>query len=159
MNALFGFIVGVLGGLVANFLSPAFSDWVLTTFSRIMFSIDRDRFDLSGVWEHSFDEPIPDAPEKVRAIKERVELRQLGVTVTGVGRTDVDPRDFVYTMRVSQSMVYGSYRKRAPKGNITGAGMVQLIVDPGTQIMMGQATWFDSDTKQIESSRVAWKRL
>lgn len=159
MELLLGFFLGIVSGLVANFFSPAFSMGVLRTFSRLLYWADSERFDLTGTWEHTCLEPTPGAPEVLRQVKERVELNQLGVTVTGTGRTDIDPREFTYSMRVSRSMVFGSYNKRGQRGNITGSGMVQLVVDAASMRMEGQATWFDTDTEKIESSKVSWRRL
>lgn len=159
MELLLGFLLGIFSGLVANFFSPAFSMWVLRIFSSLLYSADPGRCDLTGTWEHTYLEPTPGAPNGLRTVKERVELNQLGVTVTGTGITDIDRREFTYSMRVSRSMVFGSYNKRGQRGNITGSGMVQLVVDASCGQMEGQATWFDTDTQRIESSKVSWRRL
>ncbi|WP_418118297.1 hypothetical protein [Variovorax sp. 350MFTsu5.1] len=159
MDLLLGFVFGIVSGLVANFFSPAFSEWVVRSMSRLLHWADKERFDLTGIWEQTCLEPTPGEPTVLREVKERVELRQLGVTVKGEGATTIDPRNFTYTMRVTRSMVFGSYNKRGQRGNITGSGMIQLILNGGSTQMDGYATWFDSDTDKIESSKVTWRRL
>jgi hypothetical protein len=40
-----------------------------------------------------------------------------------------------------------------------GSGMIQMIVDPNRNKMIGSVTWYDSDSKQIEHSKVEWTLL
>lgn len=152
-------------GLLVNFFSPTFSRWLLKKLSRLLHRVDKTRFDLSGTWQHTCDEPTPGAVTIPRTIVEVVKLAQLGNTVTGSGVTNIDPRTFIYSLTVNNNMVFGSYVKTSQnavpgqQGSINGTGMVQLIVDPDRMSMLGQATWFDSDTQNIESAEVTWKRL
>jgi hypothetical protein len=153
-----GFVLGVTSGLIANFFSPAFSRWARKVLSRVLFFADASRYDLSGVWRYTYQEPSPGVAHVPRTINERVKLKQLGIAVDGNGITDVDPREFAYTLTVDNHLVYGPYQKKALKGNIVGTGMIQLVVAADRKSMTGQVTWFDGDTSRIESAPVTWYR-
>lgn len=159
MDLLVGFILGIFGGLIANFFSPGFSRWVLRVLSKLLFFADSSRYDLSGLWKYEYEEPSPGAPHVPRKIIERVDLRHLGMTVDGKGTTDVDPREFSYKLTVNNNLLYGKYTKKALRGSIVGTGMVQLVVSADRGSMTGQVTWFDGDTGKIESALVNWARM
>lgn len=155
-------LIGAVIALTVNFFSPAFSRWVLSVFSRVLLHLDPYRFDLSGTWQQTYQEPTPGDIGTLRTVVETVKLKQVGTTVAGDGETDIDRRTFRYSLRVNNNMVFGEYVKVGPSeqpGSITGTGMVQAIIDPGRKEMIGRATWFDNDTKGIESSGVSWKRI
>lgn len=131
-------------------------DWV---FGYLFHVLNPDRFDLTGTWEQTFKEPVPGDLLTQRPETERLKLRHLGSTVTGEGVIESDKRRFRYELRVSHSLVFGSYQKLGERGNITGRGMTQVIVSPDRLTMKGQSTWFDRDTEKIESSEVTWTKV
>lgn len=153
MNLL-TFFLGVVGGLLTNYLSPPFSRGVTKVLSWMFHILDPNRFDLSGTWEHTFEEPDPGNPLNKRKETECLRLNHLGNVVSGTGETKLDKRYFTYELHVTHNLVYGSYTKKGEKGNIAGSGMVQLVVAPGRLVMTGQSTWFDRDTEKIESAPV-----
>jgi hypothetical protein len=124
----------------------------------IAFKMNPDRFDLAGLWIASSNEPDCTNTTVRSPVQERIEVDHIGAVVSGRSRTD-DGREFLYDLKVSQNMVYGSYKKKADQAGVQlGAGMIQLIVDLNRRDMTGSVTWYDSDTKQIEHSPVTWKR-
>jgi hypothetical protein len=159
VSAVVSFALGVFGGLLANYISPPFGRWVQRLFSRLFHILNPDRFDLTGKWEQKFKEPTPEDTSIWRETRELVDLRHLGAVVSGSGETQDDKRRFRYDLNVQHNLVFGSYVKIGAKGNITGNGMIQLIVSPDRVGMKGQATWFDSDTSQIESSVAVWTKI
>jgi len=87
-------------------------------------------------------------------------MRHVGSIVSGMGEVVGDGRRFNYELRVRHNMVYGTYTKIAQeKGNVTGNGLIQLLVSPDRLSMKGQATWFDRDSEKIESSDVEWTKI
>ncbi len=159
MDLAIGFVLGVFGGLIANYLSPPFAKKVSAMLGWFANRINPDRFDLSGPWQQGFDEPDPAAPTQRRAETERIDLHHIGSVLSGTGKTNVQPRTFNYDLRVSHSMVFGPYKKVGQQGSLTGQGMVQLIVNANRTEMSGYATWYDQDTDQIESATVRWTRI
>ncbi|MDP3350702.1 MAG: hypothetical protein Q8S92_17050 [Hydrogenophaga sp.] len=160
--AVVNLFVGALVALLVNFFSPTFSRWVVALFSKLLWLLDPNRFDLTGTWRHTYLEPTPGNVETLRTIVETVKLKQVGTTVVGQGETDIDKRTFHYSLRINNNMVFGEYVKtglRTQPGSISGAGMVQTIIDPGRMVMNGRATWFDNDTHAIESSEIRWERI
>ncbi|GCB04432.1 hypothetical protein PSUB009319_20630 [Ralstonia sp. SET104] len=158
-SVLIGFLLGVLGGLIANYLSPPFAKIVSQSLGFLVNLVNPERFDLAGVWQQTFDEPDPAKPSVRRTETERVQLSHIGSVLTGVGKTTVQPRDFSCDLRVSHSMVFGAYKKVGRQGSLTGQGMVQLIVNASRTEMIGCATWYDQDTDKIESASVKWLRV
>ena len=159
MSAILGFVVGVVASLSANYMSPPFSRFIDSVFGRLFHLLNPDRFDLTGTWSHQFKEPMPGNPTEWRDENEKVPLKHLGATVVGIRKTTVEPREFQYKLKVQHNLIFGSYVKVGEKGNITGSGMIQLIVSPDRLKMRGQATWFDRDTEQIESSQTEWTKI
>lgn len=157
MQLLLGLLLGIVGGLVANYVSPPFKRAVDSTLGRLFHLLNPDRFDLTGTWEQAFTEPAGDGTTW-EEIKETVVLRHLGGTVSGRGVTQDNGRIFLYDLRVQHNLVFGSYTKSGAKGNVTGKGVIQTIVSPDRLSMKGQATWFDNDTERIESSECLWSR-
>lgn len=148
------FLLGVIGGLIANHLSRPFSHAVTKALSWTFHVLDPHRFDLSGTWEHSFEEPDPGSSSGKHKETECLRLNHLGNMVSGSGETKADKRNFTYDLQVTHNLVFGSYKKVGEKGNITGSGMIQLVVSPDRLVMAGQATWFDRDTEKIESTPI-----
>jgi hypothetical protein len=101
-----------------------------------------------------YQEPDPLDPKNNRDETECLKLSHLGNVVSGIGETKSDKRRFKYDLRVKHNLVFGAYVKVGEKGNITGTGMIQLVVSPDRLGMKGQATWFDRDTERIESAMV-----
>lgn len=159
MELFIGFLLGVLGGLIANYLSPPFAKAVSALLGSMANAVNPDRFDLTGLWQQVFDEPDPADPTRSRTETERIELKHIGSVLSGSGQTSVQPRNFNYDMRVSHSMVFGAYKKVGQQGSLTGQGMVQLIVNANRTEMNGCATWYDQDTDKIESATVKWTRI
>ncbi len=152
-------IGGILLGLLINYISPPFNHFMDRCFSWLFHLVNPDRFDLTGSWTHSFSEPTTNDPSQWQDVKEKVKLQHIGNRVKGEGKTDVARRDFSYRCTVSHNMVFGSYVKEGEKGNMSGSGMIQLIVSPDRVRMQGHATWYDNDTKQIESSKSTWEKV
>jgi len=157
MQLLLGFLLGIVGGLIANYSSSPFKRAVDSALGRLFHLLNPDRFDLTGTWEQSFTEPATDG-NTWEEIKETVVLRHLGGTVSGRGVTQDNGRIFLYDLRVQHNLVFGSYTKSGAKGNLTGNGVIQMIVSPDRLSMKGQATWFDNDTERIESSECVWSK-
>lgn len=159
MDLLIGLVAGVFAGVLANYISPRFSKAMNAAFGWAFNFLNPDAFDLSGTWDQSFDEPSPEDPATRRTETERVVLTHIGSVVSGRGESRIEKRQFEYDLRVKHNLVFGSYVKVGEKGNITGHGMIQLIVSPDRLSMEGQGTWFDKDTESIESSPVAWDKV
>lgn len=159
MELFVGFLLGIFGGVIANYFSPSFANVVSRALGYIAHCVNPERFDLKGAWQQEFEEPDPNTPSMRRKEAERIELIHLGSSVKGAGETKLDKRLFTYDLCVSNSMVFGSYKKNGQQGNLTGQGMIQLIVSADRTEMTGQATWYDRDTNKIESSAVVWRRL
>src|SRR3990167_2811973 len=153
-----GLASGIFLGLFVNYVSPRFNEWINVKLSRISYWLNPEKFDLTGKWEQEFDEPDPANPDNKRTVKEKIELRHIGNQIKGEGTTSVDPRHFNYKCSIKHSMVFGEYVKKGEKGNISGNGLIQLIVSPDRLSMEGQATWYDNDTKKIESSHSVWHK-
>lgn len=149
---------GIFLGLFVNYVSPRFNDWVSAKISRMFHWLNPEKFDLTGNWEQEFDEPDPANPINKRTVKEKISLRHIGSQIKGEGTTSIDPRQFSYKCSIKHSMVFGEYVKKGEKGNISGNGLIQLIVSPDRLSMEGQATWYDNDTKKIESSHSVWNK-
>ncbi len=159
MNLICSFIAGVLASLIATYISPPFRRLIDCCFSRIFHLLDPNRYDLTGKWKHVYKEPSPEVPSLWIETEETVQLKHIGSVVTGKGKTTSIPRDFVYDCRTQHNLVFGSYTKQGERGNITGRGLVQVIVSPDRLKMEGQATWFDHDTEKIESSYSRWTKI
>lgn len=159
LSLIIGLVAGILAGLIANYTTPAFTQFVNIKLSMIVNMFDPDRFDLTGKWEQSFHEPSENDPKKWVETKEIVQLNHYGNIITGRGETQRLHRVFYYDFKVKHNMVFGLYLKKGEKGNLTGAGMSQLMVTPDRLEMNGQATWFDHETNKIESSEVLWKKI
>lgn len=155
MQLLIGFLLGIVGGLITNYISPPFKRTVDSTLGRLFHLLNPDHFDLTGTWEQTFTEPAADGTTW-EEIKETVVLRHLGGTISGKGVTLDNGRIFLYDFRVQHNLVFGSYKKSGAKGNVTGNGVIQMIVSPDRLSMKGQTTWFDNDTERIESSECLW---
>jgi hypothetical protein len=93
-----------------------------------------------------------------RKCTERINVTQLGSSISGIGEIKGDNRTFIYSLTLAHNMIYGAYTKNGLKGNLTGHGMSQLIINAERTQMKGQSTWFDADTQKIESSEVIWIR-
>lgn len=156
---LASFVVGVIGGVLTNYISPPVGRFLEGLFSRLFHLLDPSRFDLTGKWSQAFKEPEPENPSRWRETTESIDLRHLGAFISGSGETQNDKRRFRYSMKVQHNLVFGSYVKVGAKGNIAGNGMIQLIVSPDRLSMKGQATWFDHDTERIESSETTWTKI
>ena len=154
-----GFAVGILTGFIANYITPRSTYFLDRFFGSIFNAINPDRYDLTGKWEQTFTEPEDANCVNWVTEQESDKLIHIGNRISGKGQTKILPRFFIYDLKVKHNMVFGSYIKKGEKGNITGVGMIQLIVSPDRLEMTGQATWFDSDTKQIESSKSNWKKI
>lgn len=159
VSLLVSFVLGVIGGVLTNYISPPVGRFMEGLFSRLFYLLDPAGFDLTGKWEQTFKEPEPGSPSTWRETKESVKLRHLGAFVSGTGETQNDKRCFRYNMRVQHNLVFGAYVKVGARGNITGNGMIQLVVSPDRLSMKGQATWFDHDTERIESSEATWTKI
>ena len=153
------FIIGLLIGLIANYVFPSFRKLMDTLIAKIFHIIEPSKFDLTGKWEQQFSEPSPENSSQWAQTTEIIELKQLADSVSGTGTTQNDHRIFLYKCKIQHNMIFGSYTKKGEKGNICGNGMIQLIITPDRLGMKGQATWFDADTERIESSECAWKKL
>ena len=158
MQLFIGFVLGIVSGLVANYVSPSLNRLVDSSLGWLFHLLDPDRFDLTGTWEQTFAEPTEDAA-MWEEVKELVNFRHLGARVTGKGTTRDNGRIFSYDLRVQHNLVFGSYRKTGAKGNVAGNGVVQMIVSPDRLSMKGQATWFDHDTEKIESGECQWEKI
>jgi hypothetical protein len=123
--------------------------------------LDPDRYDLTGTWQALSEEP--DSPNtSIRVpVEERIEITQVGNSIDCKSAvTGSDPREFRYRLKVSHSMVYGTYEKKVDRPGVQlGSGMIQMIIDPNRKKMAGSVTWYDSDTGQIEHSKAEWKLL
>lgn len=164
MSALFIYLGGVLTGIMGNLMTPWFARKLTQGVDWVAQLIDPNRFTLTGSWTQTYTEPDPSNSSTRRTVTETIVLTQAASHVTGKGTTATDPRTFEYTLTCKNNMVYGSYVKKSQneqvshKGSVVGTGMVQLIISPGIGRMKGQATWFDADTEEIESSVVTWVR-
>jgi len=156
---LIGFLLGVAGSLIANYMSPPFSRATGKLLGWAFHFLNPDRFDLTGTWQYDYKEPDPSNPSVHRDETECLKIRHLGSAISGEGETKSDKRKFLYDMRVKHNLVFGSYEKVGEKGNTTGNGLIQLIVSPDRLAMNGQATWFDRDTEKIESAVVSIKKI
>ena len=105
-------VVAILLGLFVNYISPPFNRFVGRCFSWLFHLFDPDRFDLSGMWEQTFHEREPQNLDEFREVKETVRLKHLGNTVSGNGKTDIDPRDISYPGRIEHNLFFGSYVKK-----------------------------------------------
>lgn len=157
MELLVAFFVGIVGGVITNYISPPFKRAVDTALGLVFHMLNPDRFDLTGTWEQTFTEPAADATTW-EEIKETVVLRHLGGTISARGVTHDNGRVFLYDLRVQHNLVFGSYTKTGAKGSLAGKGVIQTIVSPDRLSMKGQATWFDHDTEKIESSECLWQK-
>lgn len=156
---MFNFVLGVVAGLIANYLSPPIRRMVERVLGWAFHFINPDRFDLTGTWRHTYSEPTPGTPQVRRSCEETVRVRHVGSIVGGTGEVTGDGRRFNYELRVRHNMVFGTYTKvTREKGNVTGNGLIQLLVSPDRLSMKGQATWFDRDSEKIESSYVEWTK-
>ncbi len=86
MELFLGFLLGIVGGLITNYISPPFKRAVDSTLGRLFHLLNPDGFDLTGTWEQTFTEPATDG-KTWEEIKETVVLRHLGGTVSGEGVT------------------------------------------------------------------------
>src|SRR5574337_960822 len=154
-----GFVLGIIAGFIANYITPGLTTFVNQKISTVFNLLNPDRYDLTGTWEQNFKEPDPAQSSTWISENETIRLKHLGNIITGTGQTKRLPRTFNYDLKAKHNMVFGSYVKKGERGNITGVGMMQLMVSPDRLEMKGQATWFDSDTKQIESSESNWKKI
>jgi hypothetical protein len=159
MSWLLIFALGCLGTLVADYLFPSFRRFVESVLSWLFHVFNSDRFDLTGKWRQKFREPTTEDLTKWEEIEELVEIKHFGNRVAGTGETQDNHRRFHYDCKVQQNLVFGAYVKQGARGNITGNGMIQLIVSPDRLRMQGQATWFDHDTNRIESSECTWEKI
>lgn len=100
------FFLGVVGGLLANYLSLPFSRGVTKMLSWMFHILDPNRFDLSGTWEHTFEEPDPGNPLSKRKETECLRLNHLGNVVSGTGETKLDKRYFAYELHVTHNLVF-----------------------------------------------------
>ena len=151
-----GFVVGIATGFIANYITPKATTFINKIISSLFNMLNPDRYDLTGTWVQTFKEPDDNGSSEWVDETEQVRLSHLGNIVTGSGVTKSAPRTFIYDLKAKHNMVFGSYVKKCEQGSITGVGMIQLMVSPDRLKMTGQATWFDSDTSQIESSASAW---
>lgn len=157
LRLLAGFLLGIIGSLITSYISPPFKRGVDSLLGRAFHFLNPDRFDLTGTWEQAFTEPATDG-KTWEEIKETVVLRHLAGTISGKGVTQDNGRLFLYDLKVQHNLVFGSYTKSGAKGNVTGNGVIQMIVSPDRLSMKGQATWFDNDTERIESSDCLWSK-
>lgn len=157
-NLGIGIAIGVVTGLIVNFISPPFSKFVNSAFSWLFHFLNPEKFDLTGNWVQVFEEPTSENITVRQKITEKIKLKHIGSVITAEGVTDIDPRSFTYDCTIKHSMLFGEYVKKGEKGNISGSGMIQLIVSPDRLTMEGQTTWYDNDTKRIESSHAIWKK-
>jgi hypothetical protein len=154
------FIYGVLSGVFVNHIFPFIGRSIEWIISNLLYFVDKNRVNLNGTWEQVFTEPASKKSAKWKVAKEKVELRHFGSSLSGKGITKKDKRVFEYKCKVQHSMVFGSYKKKtAAQGNITGNGMIQLMITPDRTGMIGQATWYDKDTEKIESSKSTWTKI
>ena len=153
LSGFAGFLVGVIGSMIANYLSPPFARFVITLFGRVSSFINPDRFDLTGTWQITYLEPEHNNIQNIVEEVEKAAFNHIGNRVTGESRSERYIREFDYVLTVKHNLVYGEYTKRAAKGNISGTGLVQVIVSPDRIRMDGQMTWFDQETGKIESSK------
>lgn len=161
MSTSITLILGAVIGLFVNYLSPPFSRFIDTIFGFFFHLFNPDKFDLSGTWEQKFKEPKPgDSSDSIEWVEEieKISIKHIGSKLSGKGKTEIRVREFKYICSISHNMVSGSYTKVSEKGNITGNGVIQLIVSPDRLSMKGQATWFDADTNKVESSECIWKK-
>ncbi len=156
---MLGFVIGFCASLLANCLSPGFSRLASRMLSRIFHALDPNRFDLTGKWRQVFSEPNEESPPNRVEVSETVQVSHVGNCVTAEGQAENPHRVFRYELRVKHNLVFGSYEKKGERGNITGGGMMQLIVSPDRLQMTGQATWYDRDTNRIESSESRWIKV
>ncbi|MGH3849839.1 MAG: hypothetical protein ACRDRT_09065 [Pseudonocardiaceae bacterium] len=160
MELILGFLVGVISGIVANYFSPAFSRFLARTLGSIAFRFNPDRFDLTGVWIATSEEPASTDSLVRCAVTERVEVTHLGALIQGRSMVTADGRKFNYELRVSQNMLYGAYKKEVNASGVQlGGGMIQMIIGLDRSKMMGSVTWYDSDTQKIEHASVSWARV
>lgn len=159
MGIILGIVLGVIAGLLANYISPPFKRLTDKCFGAIFYLFNPDRFDLTGTWEQTFKELAPPELKQCREVKEKIRLNHIGNVITGSGETDIDTRKFRYQCQIRHNLFFGFYNKIGERGNISGSGMVQLIISPDRLSMEGQATWYDEDTKNIESSHSVWRKI
>lgn len=150
---------GLIIGLFANYISPPFNRLADKVFGWFFCFMDPDRFDLTGTWIQTFTECCEEDLTQWREVKEKIILCHLGNRVSGDGDTDTKPRHFTYSFHVAHNLLFGSYVKKGEKGNVSGSGMIQLIVSSDRIRMEGHATWFDKDTEKIESSPCTWEKI
>jgi hypothetical protein len=155
MELLAGFIVG----FITNYLTPIFDKTMDSFFGALLHRLDKDRINLTGTWQQTYTEPPAGGGDVWITTTERIELKQGWKAVTGTGETTNHPRTFQYELTIKHDLVFGNYEKKGQQGNLTGTGMTQMIVSKDRKTMIGQATWLDSDTNQIESCKVSWVRL
>jgi hypothetical protein len=63
--------LGIVGGLITNYISPPFKRTVDTTLGRLFHLLNPDRFDLTDTWEQTFTEPTATDGTTWEEIKER----------------------------------------------------------------------------------------
>ena len=158
VNIGIGIVIGVFTGLIVNFMSPPFNRFVTACFSWIFQLMNPEKFDLTGNWEQVFDEPKSENTDERQTVTEKIKLKHVGSVITGDGDTDINQRHFSYRCTIKHNLLFGEYVKKGQQGNISGSGMIQLIVSPDRLTMEGQTTWYDNDTKKIESSNAIWKK-
>lgn len=158
MTNTIAFVLGFMASLLANYSFPPLRRATDALFSWLFHILNPDRFDLTGKWRQGFTEPMTEDPTKWEQVEETVQLKHLGSRVTGIGETHDDHRKFKYDLRVQHNLIFGSYVKSGQRGNITGIGVIQMIVSPDRLQMIGQATWFDHDTNRVESSECTWSK-
>ena len=159
VRALVGFGAGIIASLTASYLTPRFNRMIHAILSSVFHVLNPERFDLTGKWKQVFTEPGDKDPNAWCEETEVVELKHVGNYISGIGKTKILHRTFIYDLRVKHNMLFGSYIKKGEKGNLSGHGMAQMIVSADRLKMKGQATWFDHDTNQIESSACAWEKI
>lgn len=159
METALTLMIGAVIGLFVNYLSDTFSQCMDSIFEFLFHMFNPEKFDLTGKWEYKFSEPKANNPGEWVEESEKVILKHIGNKLTGTGRTTALVRVFNYVCSVRHNMVFGSYTKVSEKGNITGNGVIQLIVSPDRLSMKGQATWLDTDTNLVESSECIWKKI
>lgn len=114
--------------------------------------------DLTGIWLAFWNECDLGRPPVT--VRERVQLEQTGVTVSGFGVANVNGkkrRETIDFGRVERNLFYGMSSVDGwtrPTGNSS----FQVIVSRNDDWMDGYVTWNDADYGSIEVSRFVWVR-
>src|SRR5260221_3770553 len=118
-----GFIVGVASSLVAGLLLEPVRDGLSAFFAGMYYLFSPAAERLDGAWTSRFTEPVPTGETK--ETNERIEVRQFGASVRGVGTVGGDfPREFHYRGMVFKNTFFGYfYNSRARQGAVAERGV------------------------------------